>query len=175
MLKPRRITKKQLLVTLTLAAVLCALLVLVKFITITYFLYYFPFSSNQMQLFSGNLIDLGSNIHSNDLIITSVFVYAFSCVFQEFIARCWLHDSFSMIFDNKYAPIFATAGYFGAAHLHMTACIGVLVFVLSMIWGFLYIYTNRSLYAVILCHAIVGIFAFNILGFPFQLIFGNQQ
>jgi hypothetical protein len=168
MLKPERISMRFLGLTLCITAILCGLLTLAKFIILKYFLYTFDFSSEHMELFSGTIPT--GNLH----IFVSIIAYAFTCIFQEFIARSWLHDSFALIFtNNKKIPIIMTAGYFAGAHLHMTPYIAGLVFMLSIGWGILYICTNRSLYCVIISHAIVGIFAFNILGVPFQLVYGG--
>jgi membrane protease YdiL (CAAX protease family) len=169
MLKPQPISMNQFALTFYISTILCGILVLTKFIILEYFLYAFPFSSNHIELFSPKLLGL------NSALLASIVVYTLTCIFQEFIARSWLQDSFSLIFSNKAIPIFMTAAYFGASHLHMTPYIACLVFVLSLGWGVLYTYTNRSLYSVVLSHALVGIFAFNILGVPFELVYGLQR
>lgn len=164
--KFRSISKSQIALIFYISIILCALLVLMKFIILKYFIYYFPFSSYHVELFSPKFHDL------NKALIYSMVVYTLTCVFQEFIARAWLQDSFALIFNNKMTTVLMTAAYFGASHLHMTPYIAILVFMLSIGWGILYNMTNRSLYCVAISHAIVGIFAFNILGVPFELVFG---
>lgn len=92
------------------------------------------------------------------------FIYFLFVPFQEIIARGAMQSSFEEIYSNrKWLAIFLSNLLFSAPHFHLSMLLGIEVFFTGACWGWVYS-KRRSLVGVIFSHAIVGLWALNIVG-----------
>lgn len=95
-------------------------------------------------------------------------VYVAFCPVQELIARGVLQGAaFEMFQGRPFAvgmSILLSNAMFAAVHAHVSVWLSLVSFGSGLCWGLLY-HRQRSLLGVSICHAIVGVYGLEILGF----------
>lgn len=96
-------------------------------------------------------------------------LYAAFCPVQELIARCGIQSSCEMLLAGRYRELNAillSNLLFSATHMHVGLPMAVAVFPGGLFWGWLF-WRRRSLVGVSVSHAVIGTFAFSVVGFDF--------
>ena len=93
------------------------------------------------------------------------------CLFtpvQEIIARSGIQSSFQMFLTHKHKTweaIFLSNLLFSVTHLHISLHLALLVFPIGLYWGWIFA-RQGSLVGSSVSHAILGVFALFVVGFP---------
>jgi CRP-like cAMP-binding protein len=101
------------------------------------------------------------------LILLEAFVYLLFTPFQEFIVRGSIQGFFEDFLLGKHKvlkSILIANLMYSMLHLYMSVLFSVMVFIPGLVWGWLYS-RQRTLVGVSLSHALVGEFAFFVVGF----------
>ncbi len=95
-------------------------------------------------------------------------IYVAVCPVQELIARGVLQGTaFELFRGQRFAvalSIVLSNAMFAASHAHVSVWLALTSFGAGILWGILY-HRQRSLLGVSICHALVGVYGLEILGF----------
>ena len=98
--------------------------------------------------------------------LAAIGLYVAFCPVQELVARGALQGALNdLLTGQKYAEaqtILLSNMIFAATHSHISLGMAVASFIAGVVWGVLYA-RQRSLFGVSVCHAIVGVYAFEVL------------
>ena len=145
------------------------LLAVIKYLFIKYYL-----DSLNTPLFNFNM---GFTLYPSFLIYNEKTVlYLISYIFfvpaQELLVRGGIQSSLFYLLDGTekrklYTSILISNLLFSVFHIHISMMFGILSFIPSLMWGFLY-YRSRTLIGVTLAHIICGVYTLFILGINVQ-------
>ena len=101
-------------------------------------------------------------------ILLSVAAYCLFTPVQEIIARSGIQSSFQMFLTHKHKTweaIFLSNLLFSVTHLHVSLHLALLVFPIGLYWGWIFA-RQGSLVGSSVSHAVLGVFALFVVGFP---------
>ncbi len=101
-------------------------------------------------------------------IVLAAAAYCSFTPVQEIIARSGIQSSFQMFLTHKHKTweaIFLSNLLFSVTHLHVSLQLALMVFPMGLYWGWIYA-RQGSLVGSSVSHAIVGVFAMSVVGFP---------
>lgn len=103
-----------------------------------------------------------------EYIVLSAAAYCLFTPVQEIIARSGIQSSFQMFLTHKHKTweaIFLSNLLFSVTHLHVSLYLALMVFPIGLYWGWIYA-RQGSLVGSSVSHAILGVFALFVVGFP---------
>ena len=124
----------------------------------------FPFAGQSV--FSGAFEARAAGLGPTAVVLTAVYVAL--CPVQELIARGVLQSmALEMFHGQRYdvgLAVILSNAMFAAVHAHVSVWLSLVSFGSGLLWGALY-HRQRSLLGVSVCHAIVGVYGLDVLGF----------